>query len=517
MLRHNVITGLDLGTQNIKLVVLKRSWARWYLQGVILEKIPLEIAFNEESRAAFIKEFIVNALKNDPSLKTGKLFIAIPRNVAIFKYLFLPSLDQDEISHMLPFEIEKLIPLALDQVHLDYQVLDTKEQGEDHLSEILAVVVKKDIIDRQMQFFCELGWEPDCINLSAVALYNAFVQKYPADKSTLALLDIGSQSTEINILVNGLLKFSRSAPVGGLTLDHMLQDELNLSLTEIEQLKFNGQLFEKNDLRVIGEEWGRLLRTEISHTFETFHAERQQEKVEKVLLSGGGSRLAGLAEYLGRKLSLPVEYFDPFPLPGVNTIKSDGIPGYYFPVAAGLTSQGSGQAKLDLSLLPKKFTLAKKQQQRKKILLSAALGAVLTLLVFGLKGYSNMEKKQLEAAALDRELAAIKPDVTVARELQAKIQLLQERSQGAEFFLDALRQLSLLAPANVYIEHLVFARQGQVNLRGKTEHYAPVATLVMAMEKSPYFQNVVNKGSRENKLGNIKLVEFEIECSVRNP
>ncbi len=517
MFSQKSITGLDLGTQNIKLVVLKSARNRWHLQEAIFEKIPLEIAANEERRAAFIKEFLINVLLRDPSLKNGKLVTAIPRNVAILKYLNLPSIDQNEISNMLPFEMEKLIPLSMDQVVLDYQLIDVNKESKNPLSEIFAIVVKKDIIDHQLKLFTEVGWEPDFINLSAVAMYNAFVQKYPEEKSTITLLDIGTQSTEISILVEGLLKFSRSAPVGGITLDRLLQDELNLGSEEIEQLKFSGQLFEKNNLRAIGESWAKLLRMEITHTFEAFHTERQQQKVEKLFLSGGSSRLAGLAEYLSRKLNLPVEDFDPFPLPGDDEGKTAGALGYYFPAAVGLTSQGNGQAKLSLNLLPKKFTWAKRQQQRKKSLLAIAGAVALGLLFFGLRGYVNIEKKQREITFLDRELAAIKPEVTIAQELQAKIRLLRERSQGAEFFLSALRQLSLLAPANVYIDHLVFDQQGQVNLRGKTENYGTVATFVLALEKSKYFNNVVNKGSRENKLGNIKLVEFEIECRVRTP
>ncbi len=104
MFRYHFITGLDIGTNSIKAVIFKKTSAGWRLADSVIEQIPLENQQNQEDKVTYIKG-LKRILENKPWIKHSYLITAIPRNVAIIKYLQLPSLDKKEIQNMLPFEV----------------------------------------------------------------------------------------------------------------------------------------------------------------------------------------------------------------------------------------------------------------------------------------------------------------------------------------------------------------------------------------------------------------------------
>lgn len=500
MFKSKFVIGLDLGTAGIKLAVLKKTAAREH--EIIIENIPWEFQHDEKRRLAYTLEVLKNLFSQKPYLKDGFLVSAIPRRSAILKYIKLPSLDKTEIANMLPFEIEKHIPLSLDLVVMDYQVVDVEDKEKQTASEIMVVVVKKDIIETHLELLAAAGFIPERVGLSSLASYSSFRQKFPQETGVVVLLDIGAQNTEISILDNGRPKFSRSVALGGDTLNQLLQKKFPQEPGKLENLKKSGQILTEDNTQFIIGEWVRLLGAEVNQSLGAFRGQVPKNKISKVFLTGGGSKLAGLAELLEKKLNVAVQAF---------SLGEEA----FFTVAKGLAYQGLGQEKLSVNLLPKNLRKNKKELRRKKFFLVAAGVCCLMSLTLALIGYADINKKQKQIYAVEQELKSLAKEIGQARELQTKIQLLQGRSDQNEIFLETLRQLSLIAPANVCIDHLVCEREGQVVLRGKSDSHSAVAGFSIALEKSRYFEKVVNKGSREEKFGSLKLVEFEIECWLK--
>jgi type IV pilus assembly protein PilM len=515
MFKPTIITGLDIGNNTIKIIQMSNTPLGWHIVDAFREDIPLETQFKEEDKFSFTVEMLKKAVEQRPRIKNSYLVTAIGRNACILKYLTLPTRDEEEIARMLPFELEKYIPQSLGKVVQDYQVIDMDVDPGKEASEVMVVVAKRDIVDNHLRLLAAAGLKPELIDLSSLAMYNAFVSKHPEEQGVIAVLDVGTQTTEINILDYGLLKFTRSAPIGGSTLNQMLQKELGVDLQEIERLKVENQIFTKDKFREIGENWGRLLRNEINQSLEAFRTERQKKKIDKIYMSGGGSKLVGLADYLERKLGIPVLNFNPFP---VNKDINENFQqefGHLFPIALGLAYRGIQQARLQVNLLPEEMSRHKKKVKRKKLAVIIGSAALAAALLVSSQVYLNLADKKKQIAAITRELGSLKKEVDAARVLQSKIALVEEKSAGKELPLETLRYLSMVAPSNVYIDHLVVTREGQVSLRGKTESHGAAAGLAILLEKSGGFEKVINKGSREVKYGDTNLVEFEIDCLIK--
>ena len=133
----------------------------------------------------------------------------------------------------------------------------------------------------------------------------------------VALLNIGASTTNINILNGNRSVFTRDATFGGNQYTSLLQKELGLTFEHAEQVKRGTPLpeaVEDRDIKPILETVSDILALEIQKTMDFYRAtvEDGGVAVEKILVSGGGSKLDGLIDFLAKQFEMPVEIFDPF-------------------------------------------------------------------------------------------------------------------------------------------------------------------------------------------------------------
>ncbi|MDD5491254.1 MAG: type IV pilus assembly protein PilM [bacterium] len=507
MFGTRILTSLDLGTTSIKIVQLKKTSKGWAVWQTVKKEIPLSMQPNEQERLdftiAFLREFFAGAKY---SVKTG-VVLGINRNSAIVKFIKLPSVDKDEISKMLPFEVEKHVPASLGKVVISSQIIDYEIEDQETNSNIAVVMVRRDIIDEQLKILSAAGLKVTLIGLSSFGLYSRFKQLFKDDLETSTIIEIGAHTMEIGIVSGGALRFTRSAPVGGATLSQMLQKALAVNPEESERLKKEEPVFDNPKLRETGKKWGEKLLHEINQSLDSFRLESKKKEISRLLLSGGGSQLPGLKEFLEQKLNIPVSFLGADP--GVQEKEVS------FQVALGLAAQGAEKAPVDINLLPPEILDNRSVAKQKKIIFTLALIIGLFLVYLTGISYLKISDKKKQIREIDLELAALKNEVELTRDLQKKTELysgwLDDRTQ----ILEGLRQLSLAATPEIYIDHLVYDSQGQVIIRGKTKSYEAVTRFVLQLDQTRYFGKVAMKESREARYGNQNLIEFAIDCQLK--
>ncbi|MGH9908739.1 MAG: pilus assembly protein PilM, partial [Pyrinomonadaceae bacterium] len=162
------------------------------------------------------------------------------------------------------------------------------------------------------------------------------------------LLNIGAATMNINILNGARSVFARDASVGGSQYTSLLQKELGLTFEQAESVKRGGPVpdeAESRPIKPIIETVSDMLSLEIRKTMDFYRATAEEGGgIRKILIAGGGSKLPGLAEYLGKRFDIPVEVFDPFRQIEVDSRKFD--PDYMreivpeMAVAVGLALRG---------------------------------------------------------------------------------------------------------------------------------------------------------------------------------
>jgi type IV pilus assembly protein PilM len=181
--------------------------------------------------------------------------------------------------------------------------------------EVLLVAAKKEKIGDYTGVIAQAGRTPVIVDVDAFALQNAFDVNYGLDPAqVVVLLNAGASAININILQGEQSMFTRDISIGGNAYTEAVQKELDLPHESAEQLKkgipVDGASFEEAQpvLRAVTEN----VLLEVQKTFDFFKATASSDRIDRIVLSGGASRVDGFRDMLHERFGAPVEEFDPF-------------------------------------------------------------------------------------------------------------------------------------------------------------------------------------------------------------
>ena len=249
-------------------------------------------------------------------------------NAVIVKKITLPVMTESELSESIYWEAEQYIPFDVQDVNLDYQILDPGTGPDSRGSmEVLLVAAKKEKIGDYTGVIAQSGRIPVVVDVDAFALQNAYEVNYGLFPSqVVVLLNAGASAVNINILHGDQSVFTRDISMGGNAYTEAVQKELDLPFEAAEQLKkgvpVDGATFEDAQpvLRAVTDS----LLLEIQKTFDFYRASAASDHIDRIVVSGGASRVEGFREMLQERFSCPVEEFDPFKTVGWDPRKLGG-------------------------------------------------------------------------------------------------------------------------------------------------------------------------------------------------
>jgi|GEM_PF-155806 len=509
-----LVTGLDIGTGSIKIVQIRKS-PRGGLE--IVKALSKEIPYNKQDKKLPDKEAVkdtVQKLLEDNHIRPGTVISSIPRYLAAVKYLTLPSKDRKEIGEMLKFEAEKQIPFSLDKAEMDFQILDG---GIEDGSNILLAAVKKNIIEEHLKLLKECGLKPDIIDMSSFAIFNSISNTNQLkEKPVIALIDIGSRMIEINIIKDGILRFTRSASISCDELTSMMQKELNIDSERAERLKREygliapeaGELAESPIARVT-KQWVASLINEIRRSLDAYKIEQYSGKVEKILLIGGGARLKGLGDILRDRLGIDVKIANPLENisygPSVS-ITPDMAP--LFTTAVGLALRKNIKNGIEVNLIPAWVEEEKRQKNRK--LLRLAITTLVTLTIAGMVIVLT-DKVRVSLShrdALDSQLDELRLIHTQVEWINKQKGVIEEYQWEGATSLEVLLALSKFSPPDIYFTNLKFKKNEWLDITGKAGSRSSISSMVNILQRMGYFDKVELKYTE----GSGESIDFGIYC-----
>ena len=341
------LVGLDIGSSAVKAVQLSKSKKGYQVTGFAYETLgPDSVVDGAIMDASAVAEAIKRTLTVG-KFKPKGVAAGVSGHSVIVKRVVLPVASAEEVEASIQFDAEQYIPFQMSEVNLDYQVVGdagTEEPG----MEVLLVVAKKDKIQNHTNVITLAGKTPDVVDIDAFALQNAFEANYTVDlNATIALLNIGASLMNINITKGGMPLFIRDVSVGGNQYTDILQKELQLSFQEAEDLKLGkGAGNEAEMVQPLIESITDMLIMEVQKTFDFFRETYPSETISQVLISGGTSRVLGLAQKIEESFGYPTEVMDPFKSitlgPKVDAAKVTSL-GPSLAVAVGLALRGFDQ------------------------------------------------------------------------------------------------------------------------------------------------------------------------------
>jgi type IV pilus assembly protein PilM len=257
---------------------------------------------------------VISNIFREHQIKTDRIAAGVSGHSVIVKNIVVPQMSADELEESIEWHAEEHIPFDISDVSLDYQVTGSSPDA----LQVLMAACKRDKVANLKQAIQLAGKQPAVIDVDAFALQNCYEVNYqPMAGQIVALLNIGASTMNINVLNGNKSVFTRDVSVGGNQYTSLLQKELDLTLEQAEAVKRGMPVpdgKEVQDLEQILETVSDILALEISKTMDFYRAtaEDGEGTVQKILISGGGSKLNGLPEYLAKRFEMPVEVLDPF-------------------------------------------------------------------------------------------------------------------------------------------------------------------------------------------------------------
>nr|WP_186338893.1 type IV pilus assembly protein PilM [Mariprofundus sp. NF] len=313
--------GVDISSTGIKLVELSRSRSGFEL--VSLATIPLPrdaIVENTIIDSAAVTQALVEAV-NAAKASTKNVALAVSGNAVIIKTITIPTVSEFELEAQIQYEADQHVPYDIDDVFLDFFIQGMTADDPEHMDVVLAAC-KREVVEDYQMVLAEAGLTAKCVDCAVFALENG---AEVTDQHTLpkggeqlladedadvhALINIGANMMNINVLINGQMAFVRDQFYGGQNLTEEIQKEHDISYQAAEQLKTDD--FDSVHPEAL-ERFYMGLTSELVRSLDFYSASRAEFPVRKLLLSGGCALIPNIATELEQRLGIDTAILNPF-------------------------------------------------------------------------------------------------------------------------------------------------------------------------------------------------------------
>jgi type IV pilus assembly protein PilM len=249
------------------------------------------------------------------SFKARQAVLGVGNQRVVVREVTVPSLPPKELKQSLPFQVQDLIPIPAEEAVLDYDVLEELEQEGAKMVRLLVVAAHRDMVNRMVTAATGAKVEPVGVDLVPFALIRAVGQDEglgleETDLGGEAIVDVGADVTNICVHERGVARFVRILPSGGRDVTVAMATSLGISEEDAEALK-RGQPVEggpsAEQVETTRQHRVAALVDEIRSSLDFYRAQTPGAEVGRVLVTGGGSKLAGLVELLDERVDARVE------------------------------------------------------------------------------------------------------------------------------------------------------------------------------------------------------------------
>ena len=313
--RSKSLVGLDIGSSAVKAIELKPAGKAYKVAAFGSQAVPPDSIVDGAIIDGTAVVGAIRRLFDGLKVTTKEVAASLSGNAVIVKKISLPSMTEAELAESIYWEAEQYIPFDIQDVNLDYQILDRGNVGGKSTMDVLLVAAKKEKIADYTGVIGQAGRVAVVIDVDAFALQNAYEVNYGTEPdAVIVLLNAGASATNINILHGDQSVFTRDISTGGNAYTEALQKELNLPFEQADELKRGGAVdgVTFDDARPVLRAVTENVMLEVQKTFDFFKMSSASDRITRIVVSGGASRAEGFAEMLTERFQAPVELFDPF-------------------------------------------------------------------------------------------------------------------------------------------------------------------------------------------------------------
>ncbi|MBI2439525.1 MAG: type IV pilus assembly protein PilM [Candidatus Moranbacteria bacterium] len=310
--------GLDLSDLSIKAVWLDRMGNQDSIESFGSVPLPLgSVIDGEIMNVEPVRQAVIKLLEKagPKKIKTRKVICSLPETKAFLRIITLPKMEKEEAQEAIKWEVEANIPLTLDQVYYDWQILNTDLVQEKGKMSILVVAVARSVVDQFQSVLESAGLEVVGLETESIAQARSLLPEKD-DKRTTLIVDIGDRRTSFLVAIGSTPCFTSSVPLSSQMVTDAISKALHLSFDEAEEIKIKqglGSLALKSPVLKAAQPVLENIAMEIEKSIDFYlNNLRYSDTVDTIVFCGGGSNMIGLLPYMARRLERAVESGNPW-------------------------------------------------------------------------------------------------------------------------------------------------------------------------------------------------------------
>lgn len=308
--------GIDIGHHAIKAVQVDKTSGGWKLSRVGWVRTPADavkegVIVDTEAVGAALKQ----CLREAHITATGAN-IAVAGGSVVVRTVRIPKMTDATLRKSIKYEAGRYVPSSIEDSYIEFEIIGDVDEMQ---MDVMIVAAPKDVVESRIKACSEAGLEVDIVDVEPFCAYRSLLENEPSSVfagKTVALVDIGSSTTSMSVVTDGAFAMARSLPQGGRTLTDALKNYFKLSEDDAESGKAQLDIAElaqeagpkeNPPIRVVQPHIDDLIR-EVRRSLNYFQSQAQEgggKAIDAVVLSGGGAKMAGLADYFSHKLGIP--------------------------------------------------------------------------------------------------------------------------------------------------------------------------------------------------------------------
>lgn len=304
--------GIDFGNHSVKAVELKGVGTQSpTLVNFGSQRTPHGVINSEDDMH---QKQLADALKTlfaNSRIRNNKVVVALPEASVFTRFLEFPGVKEEELDNAVYYQAKEFIPMPIDDVQMSYVPIGFNQ--EKNAPKVLLVAAPKKIIDVYLNVIEKAGLEALAIETESVAMGRAMFRS--TKMKQMVMLDFGSSSTDMSIMLDEQLVFSQSIAIGADSLTQAIVNKFNFEYQQAEEYKRNygvvegvleGKIYQT--LKPIVD----AIITEVNRGIEFYKNKTLAPAPKNFFLNGDGALLPGLPDFISKSMAVEASLSNPW-------------------------------------------------------------------------------------------------------------------------------------------------------------------------------------------------------------
>ncbi len=315
--------GLDIGSNSLKAVELEHTGGSFKLKTFGYHPTPAGSIFSDSDSDQRELSRYIRQMVEESRIQSRNVVAAFPESLIFTRVIEVPAVSESELGNAIEWQAEQYIPMPLTEIKLSWMVLDkellknARKSADDKKPKVkvLLVAAPNTLIDKYIDVLDKAGLRPIALETETVAIARSLTSSSTGHIPTTLLMSIGASTTDLAVVDNGVIQFTRSIGTGGTAIARAISQELGFDMNQAEEYKKAYGLMEdqlEGKIMKVVRPVVEVIVNEVERAVMYFQTHNPQTTVKRVVLTGGTAQLPGLVLFLANTLGLEVQIGNPW-------------------------------------------------------------------------------------------------------------------------------------------------------------------------------------------------------------